>query len=74
MESLVVPSPQTLSEQLFRLREQQTTCSLRVHDGWREGALRVEHGEIACSSFGELSGARCDARSGRLIAVRSAAG
>ena len=56
MESLVVPSPQTLSEQLFRLREQQTTCSLRVHDGWREGALRVEHGEIACSSFGELTG------------------
>lgn len=57
MESLGVPSPQTLAQQLRELREHQITCNLRVYDGWREGALRVERGEVSSSSFGELSGA-----------------
>ena len=57
MESLSVHPAQTLSEQLGMLHEQQSTCTLRVHDGWREGALRIEQGEVVSSSFGELTGA-----------------
>ena len=56
MESLKANPSQTLSDQLRALQESRSTCNIRVHDGWREGALRVEHGEVVSSTFGELSG------------------